>query len=96
MNMAKKVRLSKEEREMEASLARGEWKSVGGEKENKEARINIRLSPALLDEIRARAAGEGVPYQTFIASALHKIVTDQYVPRKQWEEVLERIAKKAG
>ena len=91
--MAKKIKLSKQEREAESSIARGEWKSV-----KKEARINIRLSPSDLDLVRQAAAKEGVPYQTFIASTLHKYVTNQFVSREQWTELLERIStnKKAG
>ena len=37
-------------------------------------RVNIRLSTADLMDIRARALEEGVPYQTLIASVLHKYV----------------------
>jgi predicted DNA binding CopG/RHH family protein len=41
----------------------------------KAARINIRLAPADLDLLKARAKVEGLPYQTLIASILHKYVT---------------------
>ena len=41
----------------------------------KSRRVNIRLSPADLMDIQARAYEEGVPYQTLIASVLHKFVT---------------------
>jgi predicted DNA binding CopG/RHH family protein len=41
----------------------------------KSRRVNIRLSPADLLDIQARAYEEGVPYQTLIASVLHKYVT---------------------
>jgi predicted DNA binding CopG/RHH family protein len=41
----------------------------------KSRRVNIRLSPADLMDIQARAYEEGVPYQTLIASVLHKYVT---------------------
>jgi predicted DNA binding CopG/RHH family protein len=41
----------------------------------KAARINIRLAPADLDLLKARAKAEGLPYQTLIASLLHKYVT---------------------
>jgi hypothetical protein len=36
--------------------------------------VNIRLSAADLMDIQARAYEEGVPYQTLIASVLHKYV----------------------
>ena len=37
-------------------------------------RVNIRLSTASLLDIQARALAEGMPYQTLIASVLHKQV----------------------
>ncbi|OGA33291.1 MAG: hypothetical protein A3G80_06655 [Betaproteobacteria bacterium RIFCSPLOWO2_12_FULL_62_13b] len=41
----------------------------------KSRRVNIRLSAPDLMDIQARAYEEGVPYQTLIASVLHKYVT---------------------
>ena len=41
----------------------------------KDRRVNIRLSSSDLREIQARALEEGMPYQTLIASVLHKFVT---------------------
>jgi predicted DNA binding CopG/RHH family protein len=41
----------------------------------KNRRVNIRLSAADLRDIQARAYEEGVPYQTLIASVLHKYVS---------------------
>jgi len=41
----------------------------------KDRRINVRLSSPDLLDIQARAAEEGVPYQTLIASVLHKFVS---------------------
>jgi len=41
----------------------------------KNRRVNIRLSAADLMNIQARAYEEGVPYQTLIASVLHKYVS---------------------
>ena len=40
----------------------------------KNRRVNIRLSAVDLMDIQARALEEGVPYQTLIASVLHKYV----------------------
>jgi predicted DNA binding CopG/RHH family protein len=40
----------------------------------KNRRVNIRLSTVDLMDIQARALEEGVPYQTLIASVLHKYV----------------------
>jgi predicted DNA binding CopG/RHH family protein len=41
----------------------------------KDRRVNIRLSSVDLSDIQAKALQEGVPYQTLIASVLHKYVT---------------------
>ena len=41
----------------------------------KDARINVRLSSADLAMLKRRAAEEGLPYQTLIASILHKYVS---------------------
>ena len=41
----------------------------------KDRRVNIRLSSGDLHDIQARALEEGMPYQTLIASVLHKYVT---------------------
>ena len=45
----------------------------------KEKRINIRLSAPDLMDIQARALEEGMPYQTLIASVLHKFVSGRLV-----------------
>jgi predicted DNA binding CopG/RHH family protein len=42
---------------------------------SKDKRVNIRLSSVDLLDIRAKALAEGMPYQTLIASVLHKYVT---------------------
>ena len=41
----------------------------------KDARINIRLSTADLEMLKRRAVEEGLPYQSLIASILHKYVS---------------------
>ena len=66
-------------------IERGEWKSaMGGKRERarysryakatfrKDRRLNIRLSSKDLEAIQKRALAEGLPYQTLIASLLHK------------------------
>ncbi len=45
----------------------------------KEKRVNIRLSTPDLMDIQARALEEGMPYQTLIASVLHKFVAGRLV-----------------
>jgi predicted DNA binding CopG/RHH family protein len=41
----------------------------------KDKRVNIRLSSGDLQDIQVKALEEGLPYQTLIASVLHKYVT---------------------
>lgn len=40
----------------------------------KDARINIRLSSRDLQRLQKKALAEGIPYQTLVASILHKYV----------------------
>lgn len=40
----------------------------------KDKRVNIRLTSADLLDLQAKALSEGMPYQTLIASVLHKYV----------------------
>jgi predicted DNA binding CopG/RHH family protein len=41
----------------------------------KDRRVNIRLTSSDLSDIQVKALEEGVPYQTLIASVLHKYIT---------------------
>jgi predicted DNA binding CopG/RHH family protein len=85
MKMDKETKL---EEEILASFERGEWQSVPRLKSEKaryasiasaslakDKRVNIRISSRDLEDIQARAAEEGIPYQTLMASVLHKYVT---------------------
>jgi len=45
----------------------------------KDQRLNIRISSRDLKSLQARALEEGVPYQTFAASLLHKFVSGHLV-----------------
>jgi len=47
----------------------------------KDRRVNIRLSSGDLSDIQVKALEEGVPYQTLIASVLHKYVTGRLTER---------------
>ncbi len=49
----------------------------------KDRRVNIRLSSVDLRDIQARALEEGIPYQTLIASVLHKYVTGRLAERER-------------
>lgn len=74
------------------SFEKGEWQSVPNLKDeieryassaaatlSKDKRINIRLSSRDLEDIQMRAAEEGMPYQTLIASVLHKYASGRLV-----------------
>lgn len=49
----------------------------------KDRRVNIRLSSIDLGDIQVKALEEGVPYQTLIASVLHKYVTGRLLEQSQ-------------
>jgi len=57
----------------------------------KRKNVNIRISEQDLSRIRERASREGVPYQTLMASVLHKYVTDQLYDERQIRRTLELI-----
>ena len=48
----------------------------------KDKRVNIRLSSADLQGIQAKALAEGMPYQTLIASVLHKFVSGRLAEKE--------------
>lgn len=56
----------------------------------KDRRVNVRLTSPDLMDIQARAAEEGVPYQTLIASVLHKYVSGRL------EEKPSRLTKRSS
>lgn len=77
--------LDKEEQAQLDEIESGELKSVSDLKQvkqeavraaksslNKTLNINIRLSERDVYKLKARAAKEGLPYQTLAASILHK------------------------
>ncbi|THI82984.1 MAG: hypothetical protein CAF41_015695 [Nitrospira sp. CG24A] len=91
------------EQEILASFDRGEWKPVRNQKGEiarfqaaakatllKNKRVNIRLSSRDLEGLQAKAAEEGVPYQTLMASVLHKFVSGRLV------EAQRRIATRSS
>ena len=76
-----------EENDLLESIEKDEWKSSKNKnqliKELKETatntmlkdqRMNIRIGKRDLDGIKERALEEGVPYQTLVASIIHKYV----------------------
>jgi predicted DNA binding CopG/RHH family protein len=80
------------EEEILASFERGEWKPARNQKGEiarfraaaeatllKDKRVNIRISSRDLEGLQAKAAEEGVPYQTLMTSVLHKFVSGRLV-----------------
>ena len=78
--------------EILASFEKGEWRPVRDQKRGisrfkaaaeetllKNKRVNIRISALDLEGLQAKAAEEGVPYQTLMASVLHKFVSGRLV-----------------
>jgi predicted DNA binding CopG/RHH family protein len=88
------TKIDHEESELIQSFEQGHLKSVASKSELarfkaaaratalKDRRVNIRLSSGDLSDIQVKALEEGVPYQTLIASVLHKYVTGRLTERQ--------------
>ena len=86
-----KIRLTKEENEIVKSFENGEWipatlfkkekgvDAVRAEYPKKGQRLNIRISARDLSELQRRAVREGLPYQTFVSSIIHKFINGTLV-----------------
>ena len=88
--------IDKEEQELINSLDSIDLSNIETDKENskllqksaksfvkkEETKMNIRISSHELDKIKAKAEQEGLKYQTFIKSILHKYITGQLVEEK--------------
>ncbi len=59
----------------------------------KDKRVNIRLSSGDLQDIQAKALQEGMPYQTLIASILHKYVTGRLEERSSMSAGRSTVGK---
>ncbi len=94
--MVKKVEFEDDaDLEMIAAYERGELKPAADSRDRvvaaeksarryfaKSSRINVRISEADVMRLKMRAAEEGMPYQTLIASILHKYVTGRLEDRR--------------
>ncbi len=87
-------KLDKEEREILEAFERGELKSIPNKTAElkrhreyaaatfkKDSWINIRLARRDLDALQKRALSEGIPYQTLIASVLHKFADGRLIEK---------------
>lgn len=61
---------------------------------SKDKRINIRVSSRDLEDIQMRAAEEGMPYQTLIASVLHMFVRDRLIETMPGQLLSQPVAIK--
>ena len=86
--------IDKEERDLMESIEQDEWnpvKNIKQEKEKaimaarntlkKDKRINLRLSQKDYRQIQIKAIEEGIPYQTFISSIIHKYLNGSLSPK---------------
>jgi predicted DNA binding CopG/RHH family protein len=91
-----KTRLTKEEKEIVKSFEQGEWipvKDLSKRKKElmqyarntlrKHKRLNIRISERDLIELQRRAVREGLPYQTFVSSIIHKFIHGTLIEEKR-------------
>ena len=81
------AKLSKEEKALLEAVEAGKFESVltearkkeleaiAGDTFKKDKRINIRISNRDLTAIQSRASEEGIPYQTFVSSIIHKYIS---------------------
>ena len=81
-----------EEMDLLNSIENDEWKSVKNRIELtkqlqeaakntmlKDQRMNIRIAKKDLDGLKTKALEEGIPYQTLVASILHKYVNGKLI-----------------
>jgi predicted DNA binding CopG/RHH family protein len=87
-----KGKLTKDEKDILDSFEKGDWVPVTNlakrKKElaayarntlRKDKRLNIRISERDLLELQRKAAKEGLPYQTYVSSILHKFISGTLV-----------------
>lgn len=86
------MKLTKEEKKILDSFENGEWIPVADlskrKKElaeyafntlRKDKRLNIRISERDLMELQRKAVKEGLPYQTYVSSIIHKFINGTLV-----------------
>jgi len=96
------------EEEILSAFEKGQLKSVATKSELakfkavarataiKDRRVNIRLSSGDLNDIQVKALEEGIPYQTLIASVLHKYVTGRLAEQPSSVKSRSSSAAKRG
>jgi predicted DNA binding CopG/RHH family protein len=89
-NKGDMVYFDDEERKLIESIEEGEWKRLPKALETKkialarkaarntmrkDARVNLRMTKLDLMHLKAKAAAEGIPYQTLLTALVHKYVS---------------------
>lgn len=57
-------------------------------KAKKTKNVNLRMADYILEEIKAKASLEAIPYQSYMNSILHKYITGQLIDRSRVIELL--------
>ena len=91
-----KTKLTKEENKILKSFENNEWVPESNllkrKKElmqyarntlKKDKRLNIRISERDLVELQRKAVKEGLPYQTYVTSILHKFINGALIEAQQ-------------
>ena len=91
-----KTKLTTEEKEILDSFEKDEWVPVTNltkrKKElmayarntlRKDKRLNIRISERDLLELQKKAVNEGLPYQTYVSSIIHKFINGNLVEARK-------------
>jgi predicted DNA binding CopG/RHH family protein len=89
------MKYDKEEKELIKTIEKDEWRTVRnyniskGKMQNaarstmlKDQRMNVRIAKRDLDSLKAKALEEGIPYQTLVASVLHKYVAGRLIEKE--------------
>jgi len=89
-----KIKLSEEEQDILNTYEADEWQPVDNKAVEikkcrqyvratfkKDKRVNIRISGKNLEALQKKAVEEGIPYQTLIASILHKYLNGRLIER---------------
>jgi predicted DNA binding CopG/RHH family protein len=92
----KTIKLDNEEQQLLKDYENNEFESVPNLKKElkkyseyakatikKNKRLNIRITESDLEAIQRKALAEGIPYQTLIASLIHKFVTGKLIEDKK-------------
>ncbi|MDX1959506.1 MAG: antitoxin [Leptospiraceae bacterium] len=89
-----KYKLNGEEKKLEVSIRKNEWRSVENKNQLikklksaakntllKDKRMNIRIAGKDMQLLKTKALEIGIPYQTLVSSILHQYVTGKLKER---------------